>query len=36
MTPNMAPYIALAWSLSAIGLFGITAWTLWRYQKRGR
>lgn len=34
--PTMAPYIALAWIVSGVSLGGLTAWSLWRYQRRDR
>lgn len=34
MTPNMAPFIALAWAISAAALGGYVGWALWRFQKR--
>ncbi len=36
MTPDMGPYIAAAWLISALTLGGLTAWALWGYQRRGR
>lgn len=34
MTPDMGPYIALAWAISATSLSAITLWSLWRYLQR--
>lgn len=36
MTPNMAPYIALAWIISATTLALLTVWAYRAYQNRGR
>lgn len=34
MTPDMGPYIALAWSISGLSLGGLTVWSIWRYLSR--
>lgn len=34
--PNMAPFIALAWLISASSLGALTLWAAWRFGKRGQ
>lgn len=36
MTPDMGPYIAAAWLLSAASLSGLTLWAVIQYQRRDR
>jgi hypothetical protein len=36
MTPNMAPFIAAAWTISAAALAGYASFALIRYRRRDR